>query len=118
MGMAHSRAARRIRRDLEEELADSAAEAGTELVWTAADRAILDRISATVDHISDLSRDYAAAADDVKLRMKLAGEIRLLDALLARLLKQVKTEPPAEPSLRSVKAQRAARVRWDRDATA
>jgi hypothetical protein len=55
---------------------------------------------------------------DVKLRLKLAGEIRLQDAQLTRLLKLVKTEPPAEPSLRSVKAQRAARVRWDRDASA
>jgi hypothetical protein len=110
--MAHSPAARRLRRELDKELAANAAAAGTELVWTAADKAILERISATVDHISDLSRDYAAA-DEVKLRLKLAGEIRLQDALLTRLLKLVKTEPPQQPSLRSVKAARAARVRWD-----
>lgn len=116
--MAHCPAARRIRRELDKELADNAAESGTELMWTAADRAILERISATADHITDLTRDYAATGDDVKLRLKLAGEIRLQDAQLTRLLKQVKTEPPPEPSLRSIKAQRAARVRWDRDATA
>src|SRR5271167_2304829 len=102
--MAHTPAARRIRREIDKELAVNAARAGTELIWTATDRAILERISATVDHISDLTADYAASADDVKLRLKLAGEIRLQDAQLCRLLKSVSTQPPQEPSLRSIKA--------------
>jgi len=115
--MAHSAAARKLRRELDAELARNAAQAGTELVWTAADRAVLERISATVDHIGDLSRDYEAA-DDAKTRVKLSSEIRLLDGLLARLLKQVRTEAPQPESLRTIKARRAAAVRWSRDAGA
>jgi len=115
--MAHSEAARKLRRELDKELAANAAHAGEELVWTASERAILERVSATIDHISDLSRDYAAA-DDAKLRMKLSGEIRLLDGLLTRLLKQVRTDVPQPESLRTIKARRAAQVRWERDAGA
>ena len=114
----HSPAARRIRRDLDRELATNAAREGCELEWTAADKAILERISCTLDRITDLSADYLAVDDDVQLRLKLAGELRLQDAQLARLLKQIRTEPPPLPSLRSQKAQLAAQSRWARDGTA
>ena len=113
--MAHSRAARKLRRELDEELKANGAAAGCELTWTAAEKALLERIACTIDHISDLSAYYDAATDDVKLRRQLAGEIRLQDALLAKLLRSVRTEPPPpEPSLKSIKATRAARARWDR----
>ena len=49
--IAHSSAARKLRRELDQELASNAAAAGTELYWTAAELAILERIAATVDHI-------------------------------------------------------------------
>ena len=113
--MAHCAAARRIRRELDQQLAGAAAATGRDLVWTAADRVVLERIAATVDHISDLSRDYDATDGDVKLRLRVAGEIRLQDALLSRLLKTT-PEIPAPMSRRSQKAQAAANVRWSRDA--
>ena len=100
--MAHSRAARKLRRELDAELKANGVAAGSELEWTAADRVTLERIACTVDRIGDLTRDYDAVGDDVKLRRQLAGEIRLQDAQLSRMLKLVKTEaPPPEPSLTS-----------------
>ena len=48
--------------------------------------------------------------------MKISAELRLTEASIARLLKQVSTDAPQPMSLRSVKAQRAARARWDHDA--
>lgn len=76
----------------------------------------MERISATIDRIQDLQRDYVAAVDEPKLRLKISAELRLQDASLARLLKQVKTEPPQPESLRTIKARAAARARWVRDA--
>jgi hypothetical protein len=52
------------------------------------------------------------ASDDDKVRVKMSAELRLLETSLARLLKSVSTDLPAEPSLRSQKAARAANARW------
>ena len=119
-GEGHSAEALALLRALDEELAENSADLGlTEdapLGWSAAERAVLELIASEVDHRVDLCRRYEASGDD-KVRLKLSAEIRLSAANIARLLKQVSTELPVAPSLRSRKATRAARVRWDRGAS-
>lgn len=103
-----------MRRELDKQLAAAAAASGARLDWTAQEREVLELISSTIDRKCDLQADYAAASEP-KVRVKLSAEIRLLEAAVARMLRQVKTEAPQQLSLRSLKAQRAAWVRWDRD---
>jgi hypothetical protein len=107
--------ARRVRRELDKQLAASAAASGRDLVWTAQDRVVLSLIAGAIDRRRDLTADYAAATE-AKIRVKLSAELRLLEAAVARLGKQVDTEIPEPMSRRSQKAQAAARVRWARDA--
>lgn len=71
----------------------------------------------TVDRIADLSSDYATAQDS-KSRVKLSAEIRLCDSSLARLLRLIRTDVPHAPSQTTLKAQRAANARWDRERAA
>jgi hypothetical protein len=63
--------------------------------------------------ICDLDAAYAGASEP-KVKAKLAVEIRLQDAALARLLKQVKTGVPQPESLTTLKARRAVNIRWER----
>lgn len=114
--MARSSDARRIRRELDKELESAGKRAGKKLEWSAAERAILDLISADFDRLSDLHDAYVAAIDmgEVKLQVKLSTEIRLLEQSAARLLKQVKTDLPPQPSKTTLRAQNAANARWDR----
>lgn len=114
--MARSAEARRIRRELDKELESAGRNAGQKLEWSAAERAILDLISAGYDRISDLNAAYEAAgeAGEVKLQVKLSTEMRLLEQAAARLLRLVKTDLPAMPSSTSRRASAAANTRWDR----
>lgn len=98
---------------LDAELAANAEQLGQPLEWSAAERAVLDLIGDTIDRRTDLQARYEVC-DDGSTRLKLAAELRLMEAALARLLKQVRTELPAPPTLRSRKASHAAHVRWDR----
>lgn len=82
--------------------------------WTAAERVVLDMIAAAVDRRVDLEARYAQADED-KLRIKLSGELRLIQGHIAQLLKQVKTDVPPAPSRKSQKASQAATARWRRD---
>lgn len=50
--------------------------------------------------------------------MKLSTELRLLEQSVARLLRQVKTDLPAAPSATTLKARRAANMRWERERAA
>jgi hypothetical protein len=86
-------------------------------VWTAADRELLTMIADCIDRRVDLAEHYAKAVD-VRSRVKLSAELRLLEASLARLLRQVQTDVPAPESQTTIKAQRAARARWDRERNA
>jgi hypothetical protein len=113
--MAHCAEARRVRRELDQQLAASAASSGRSLQWSAQDRALLALISAAIDRKRDLTADYAEAAD-AKTRIKASAELRLLEASIARLLKQVSTEIREPVSRRSQKAQAAAFARWRSDA--
>jgi hypothetical protein len=112
--MAHCAAARQIKRELDEQLAATAAKAGHPLLWTAQERAVIERIQNNLDRQAVLLRDWRAA-EDAKTRVKVSAELRLLETAMERMLRTVKTEAPQPRSLRSVKASRAARARWDRD---
>jgi hypothetical protein len=81
------------------------------LVWSAAEQAVRESIAWTVDRLVDLRARYLASEDD-KTRVKISGELRLLETSLARLLKAVPTDLPAPVSIRSRKAQQAANKRW------
>jgi hypothetical protein len=98
---------------LDAELAENSAELGLfePLVWSAAEQAVRESIACTVDRQVDLWPRYYASDDD-KTRVKISGELRLLETNLARLLKCVPTELPPKPSIRSRKAARAANKRW------
>ena len=82
--------------------------------WSAAERAVLELIAGAVDRKVDLEARYDAAQDDIKLLLKLSGELRLIEANVARLLKNVNTDVPPEPTTVSRKASAAAKTRWRR----
>lgn len=107
----------KVRAELDAELASASRRAGQTLEWSAAERAVLELISANFDRISDLRAAYATAAEagEVKIQVKLSTELRLLEQSVARLLRQVKTDLPAPPSATTKRARRAANVRWDRE---
>lgn len=117
--MARSEGARKLLRELDSELAASSERTGTTLVWTAADRAVLDAVAANIDRRVDLTADYQSSTEP-KVRVKLSAELRLLEGALARLLKEVKTDIPTPEPQATIKARRAANARWhpNRHATA
>jgi hypothetical protein len=108
-------------RELDSELALVSEHTGRSLVWTAADRKLLELIADTIDRKVDLTALYEATPD-ITPRVKLSAELRLLEGSLARLLRLVKTDVPdvrqREPSyVRSARASRAAKARWSPNAT-
>jgi len=76
--MARSVEARKVLRELDSELAAASERTGTNLVWTAADRELLSLIGDSIDRHADLAAHYANA-DEVKVRVKLSAEMRLLE---------------------------------------
>jgi hypothetical protein len=100
---------------LDEDLERAGQREGKHLSWTAQEAVTLELIGSTIDRRVDVVKLYDAAVD-AKIKVKLSQEIRLLDAAVVRMLAKVNTETPAPMSLRSVKAQAAARVRWAKDA--
>ncbi|ORB87510.1 hypothetical protein B1987_13685 [Mycobacterium kansasii] len=98
---------------LDAELAENSEQLGKPLKWSASDSAILELAADTIDRRAELQELYESTKDD-KLRLKIACELRLIEAALARLLAKVKTDLPEPPSRTSRKAQAAARARWDR----
>jgi len=61
---------------------------------------------------------YEAPETDLKTRLKVSAEVRLLEGLAARLVRQIKTDLAMPESMTTVKARRAANRRWDRDSSA
>jgi hypothetical protein len=116
MATAKSDEAQRVLRALDAELAAAAKTAGRELVWSAAEREVLDLIAAQIDRKVELAQRYAEA-DQVRVKLALATEVRLTEASVARLLKLIDTEVPEDAPLSatSMKARRAAQSRWDRE---
>lgn len=98
--------------EFDAELSENAEALGQPLRWSAGERVILDLIADTIDRRCELQRLYEATSDD-RLRLKFAGELRLIEAALARLVLKIKTEMPGPLSVTSRKAQRAAKARWD-----
>src|SRR5262249_55494523 len=100
---------------LDTELAENSEDRGLigddALSWSAAERAILDLVADAVDRKVDLYARYLASDED-KVHVKLSTEIRLLEASIARLVKQIKTDLPEPSSRVSQKASHAAHVRW------
>jgi hypothetical protein len=112
--VARSAAARKLLAALDAELAAASERRGQKLVWTASESAILDDIAFTVDRMARLRRDWSRT-EDVKLRVKLSGEIRLLETSKAQPLKGVTPDLAAPPSMRTIRARRAVNARWKRD---
>ncbi|WP_157224295.1 hypothetical protein [Nocardia paucivorans] len=110
--MRHSSEARKMLRALDAELEAVSLRLGEPVEWSERDRAVLELIASNINRKVDLSERYTDA-EDTKTRVKLSAELRLLEAALARLLKQIDPEPTVT-SPRSVQASRAARARWDR----
>jgi hypothetical protein len=102
---------------LDAELASAAKATGRELVWSAQEQDIISMLGAAVDRRVELSAQYEQCKDrkDLGVRIKLAAELRLLEGSISRLHRQVSTEIPQPMSVTSLKAQRAARFRWDRE---
>lgn len=116
--MARYADTRRLLASLDDELAAAARRRGGTLTWTAQERAVLALIGSTSDRRTELGRAYRDA-EDIKVKVKLSAELRLLESSLARLLKQVTPDvPAAAESATTRKARAAARARWDRAAGA
>ena len=115
VAVVHSAEALALLAELDAELGENSAERGLidPLEWSAAERALRERIARTVDREVDLWTRYGTSEDD-KTRVKISAELRLLETSLARLLRDVKTDLPVQPSIRSEKARRAANARWRR----
>ena len=107
--------AQSVLRALDDELAFAGQAQGQSLKWTAQERALLDLIADSIDRTVDLYAMYERAAnDDLTMRLKLSAELRLSQQSTQRLLRQIKTDVPAQPSFRTAKARRAANARWHR----
>ena len=97
--------ARRMRRELDKQLAAVSAATRQKLTWTPEEAAVLDMISNAFDR-KTLLEARLPLADDDKALVKLSGEIRLLEGHAARLLKSIRIQMPrprptaTEPSRR------------------
>ncbi|WP_142281135.1 hypothetical protein [Mycobacterium palustre] len=112
--MAKTIAAQELLSALDEELAASAKRDGRDLVWSAAEREVLGMIGDAVDRREELSAAYEAC-QTISTRLKIATELRLTEQAIARLFKQISTEVAPPLSVTSLKAQRAANSRWNRE---
>ena len=113
----HAAEAQAVLADLDADLARSSTKLGKTLSWTppSARGARDDREHHRPPGRCGPRLRRACDRGDAKNLVRLSAEWRMLDAAVARLLKQVETDVPQPMSLLSVKAQRAARARWDRD---
>lgn len=109
-----SAAAVKMIKALNDELADAGKRQGAALSWTVAEREALDILASTIDRRVRVAA-MCAQSDDAKVVVKLSVELRQLDNTVVKILKTVNTEPPAAPTLTSIKARRAINTRWDRE---
>jgi hypothetical protein len=105
--------AQRVLAGLDKELAEASARQGQTLVWSAQESAVLAQVASILDRKADLLEMYRVARA-VKTKLKLSSELRLMESAVARLLREVRTDVGQPEGLRTVKARRAARARWDR----
>lgn len=91
--MARSVAAQALLDSLDAELAANAAKANTRLEWLAAERAVLQAIADHVDRREELAELYdGCGADQVRTKIALATEIRLIESGVTRLVGQLVTD--------------------------
>ncbi|WP_445168246.1 hypothetical protein ACTXG7_02305 [Mycolicibacterium sp. Dal123E01] len=115
--MRRSAEAKHLLADLNSELAESVVAAGQALVWSAAESAVIDAAANAVDRKVWFSRQLDKA-ETITARLAISVEIRLLEAHIARLLKQVRTDlpqaqrQPGPMSTTSRRASKAATSRW------
>lgn len=114
IAMGHSAAARKVLDALDAELAANAARRGMELSWSAAENELREMLANTIDQRQRVEA-LLAKATDAKVVAKLSAEVRQLRTAVIRLLKEIRTDVTPSESLRTVKARRAARARWDRE---
>jgi hypothetical protein len=98
---------------LDDEQAEASAQCGQELVWSAQEQAIRGQLASVLDRKVELLELYESA-ETVNLKVKLSGEVRLLEQAIARLVRQIKVGLPPAESFRTVKARQAANARWGR----
>lgn len=113
-GRSRSAEAEAVLRSLDEQLALVGQERGEQLEWSPQERFQLDLLVAEIDRTVDLTSMYDGCGDDVKLKVKLSAELRLLRQSTARMIASIKTELPERPTPTSRKARRAANARWGR----
>lgn len=113
----HTAAAKRLLSALDSELAEAGLRQGQELFWTTKEVEMREILARTVDRRVRIER-LCAQSNDPKVIAKLSVEIRQLDGMTTKLLKEIKTDIPAAPSLTSIKARRAANTRWERERNA
>jgi hypothetical protein len=113
--MKHTTEGQRLIDELDAELTASARRAGRSLHWSATERHVIAMAADATDRRVQLAAAYTGAGD-VKEQIRLSRELRLQEAATARLLGKISTDAPAPECLRTVKARKAARARWDRDA--
>lgn len=113
-GGSRSDEAAAVLRSLDEQLKLVSEERGETLEWSAQERFQLDLLAAEIDRTVDLAAMYETCGHDVKLRVKLSAELRLLRQSTARMIQALKTELPERPTPTTRKARRAANARWGR----
>ena len=106
-----SSAAVKLLSDLDAELADAGSASGERLIWSAAEDQARELLADSVDRRVELNGRYERTRD-TKTKIKVSAEIRRLDKQIMLLLKQIRTDVPQPESLTTIKARRAANVRW------
>lgn len=109
-----SKEALAIAQELRKELASTAKRTGKNLVFSAAEEAIMEQIQNAFDRLAVLQSDWDDCADS-KVRARLASEMRLTESHIERLLRRIKTDVPAPRSATSARAAAAVKSRWDRE---
>jgi hypothetical protein len=106
--------AQAVLRSLDEQLARVGEESGEPIEWSPQEQFQLDLLADEIDRTVDLAAMYEECGDDVKLRVKLSAELRLLRQSTARMIREIKTDLPERPTPATRKARRAANARWRR----
>jgi hypothetical protein len=103
--------------NLDRDLADTSKRLGERLSWSAAEVELRDILARTIDR-RELLHGMLDKAETPKECVRLSTEIRLLNAAISKLLKEIRTEPTAQESRATVRNRAAANVRWERERAA
>lgn len=98
---------------LNTDLATAATERGEDLTWTERDLDTIAAIANLADIRADLLKRYRQS-EDLAAATKTATEVRQLSTTIGRLTDRLKIDAVPQKSITSVKASRAANIRWER----